>query len=308
MLLSMSSGPGAFRLVPALRYSTIDELPDGQQPLCLDLLIPDPPPTRPTPMVVFFHGGGWAEGDRSTGLYPWLNPLLASHGFITASVTYRLSRFAPFPAQIHDAKAAIRWLKAHAHRYTIDPDRIGVWGDSAGGHLAALLGTSAGVPELEGTTGSPDQPSTVHAVVTRCAPSDLTRFHPRDQDQPGSVLWHLFGGRATTQQVLARLASPVTHIPASTPPPFLVVHGTHDETVPYSQALLLVQALRDHGGHATLRTIPGGHHNLLQNLDLPWTDTPWTALGQEALAFFFEHLQPTPLGTPTRTPSPDCGG
>jgi acetyl esterase/lipase len=108
MLLSAPNGPGGVRLVPALRYSTVEDLPDGQQPPCLDLLIPDPPPTQPTPTVVFFHGGGWAEGDRGTVLYPWLNPLLASHGFITAS----LSRFAPFPAQIHDAKAAIRTASA----------------------------------------------------------------------------------------------------------------------------------------------------------------------------------------------------
>jgi acetyl esterase/lipase len=161
------------------------------------------------------------------------------------------------PAQIHDAKAAIRWLKAHATRYAIDP---------------------------------PEQSSTVHAVVTRCAPSDLTQFHPDDEDRPGSVLWRLFGGPATTRQPLARLASPVTHIPSSPPSPFLVVHGTQDETVPYRQAQLLVRALHDRGGHATLRTVPGGHHNLLHDPDLPRTDTPWTGLGHEALTFFSEHL------------------
>jgi hypothetical protein len=105
------------------------------------------------------------------------------------------------------------------------------------------------VPELEGTKGSPDQPSTVHAVATRCAPGDLTRFHPDDQDRPGSVLWRQFGG-------------------------------------------------------PTLRTVPGGHHNLLHDPDLPWTDTPWTALGHEALTFFSKQLQPAPRKTSTQTPSP----
>jgi acetyl esterase/lipase len=225
-------------------------------------------------------------------MYPWLNPLLAAHGFITASLTYRLSRFAPFPAQIHDAKAAIRWLKTHAPMYSIDPHRIGVWGDSAGGHLAALLGTSAGVPELEPTTGPPEQDSSVHAVVARCAPADLTSFHPDDEDQPGSVLWHLFAGPANTRHNLARLASPITHIHDQTLPPFLVVHGTQDETVPYQQAEILVQTLRAHGVDVTLRAIHGGHHNMLPDPEAPWTDTPWTDLGHEALAFFTKHLAP----------------
>ena len=223
-------------------------------------------------------------------MYPWLNPLLASHGFVTASVTYRLSRFAPFPAQIHDAKAAIRWLRAHAATYSVDPERIGVWGDSSGGHLAALLGTSYGVPELEGATGSPDQASHVQAVVARCAPSDFTRFHPGDEDEPGSLFWQLFGGPASEHEDLARLASPTTHVGRMTLPPFLVVHGSEDEIVPYEQAEFLVDRLHAHRADVTLRTILGGHHNMLPDPDMPWSDTPWTDLGYEALAFFTNHL------------------
>lgn len=290
MLLSIADTPSPFRLVPALKYGTVYGLPDWQPQLCLDLLIPDPAPIRPAPVVVFLHGGGWSEGHRDTAMYPWLNPLLAAHGFITASITYRLTRGAPFPAQIHDAKAAIRWLRANATRYFIDPDRIGVWGDSAGGHLAALLGTSSGVPALEGAVGSPDQPSHVNAVVARCAPSDFTRFHPDGEDGPGSVLRRLFGGPASERENLARLASPTTHIRSANLPPFLVVHGTHDETVPYEQAELLVDALRTHDADVRLRTIHGGHHNLLPDPDHPWADTPWTELGYEALDFFTEHL------------------
>jgi acetyl esterase/lipase len=297
MLLSLPGSPSAFQLLPALEYGTVHDPHPSQLRLCLDLLIPDPPPRQPTPAVVFFHGGGWAEGQRDTAMYPWLNPLLASHGFITASVTYRLSRFAPFPAQIHDAKAAIRWLRAHATRYCIDPNNIGVWGDSSGGHLAALLGTSAQVPELEGATGSPDQSSEVQAVVTRCAPSDFTRFHPDDEDQPGSVLWQLFAGPASKRQDLARLASPTAHILRSQLPPFLIVHGTHDELVPYEQAKLLVETLHAHEADATLHTIHGGHHNMLPGPDIPWSDTPWTDLGYEALAFFTKHLTAREVGT-----------
>jgi len=294
MLLSIPGTPSAFRVLQSIQYGTVPGLPPWKERLYLDLLIPDPPPRDPTPAVVYFHGGGWAEGACGYAMYPWLNPLLAAHGFVTASVTYRLSRFAPFPAQIHDAKAAIRWLRANAAEYGIDPSRIGVWGDSAGGHLAELLGTSAGIPQLEGPCGSPGYPSNVQAVVARCAPTDFVRWRAEDEDEPGSVFWRLFGGPGSQRRELARLASPITHVAAGVPP-FLLVHGTEDETVPYEQATLLAGALRAHGGDVTIRTVAAGHHNLTADVDAQWGNEPWTELGHEALAFFTERL-----GAPTR--------
>lgn len=290
MLLSIPGTPSPFRVMTSVQYGTVPGLPSWDARLHLDLLLPDPPPTNRAPAVVFLHGGGWAEGERSTGMYPWLNPLLAGHGFVTASVTYRLSRRAAFPAQIHDAKAAIRWLRANATAYGIDPDRVGVWGDSAGGHLAALLGTSGDLPELEGPCGSAAYSSRVQAVVARCAPTDFALFHPDDEDEPGSVLWLLFGGPAREHLDLARLASPVTHVRRGAPP-FLLVHGDQDETVPYEQSSILAAELHAHGADVTVRTVPGGHHNMLPDVEAEWLNQPWTDLGYEALEFFSKHLR-----------------
>ncbi len=118
----------------------------GGAPLLLDILRPESPPPAPMPAVVEIHGGGWAEGEKDA----LRNRFFAERGYFTVSINYRLSSEAIFPAQAHDAKAAVRWLRAHASEYGVDPDRVGVWGHSAGGHLAALLGTSADVVELEG--------------------------------------------------------------------------------------------------------------------------------------------------------------
>lgn len=290
MLMSIPGTPNAFRVLQSVQYGSVPGLPAWQSRLHLDLLLPEPAPSPRVPVVVYLHGGGWAEGERSVAMVPWLNPLLAAHGFATASVTYRLSRAAPFPAQIHDAKAAIRWLRAHAEAYGLDPERIGVWGDSAGGHLAALLGTSAGVADLEGGCGSPEFSSSVQAVVARCAPSDFVRFRLDDEDTPGSVFWQLFGGPRSEHDDLAQLASPVTHVHAGMPP-FLLVHGTDDETVPYEQTTLLADALQDNGATVVVRGVPGGHHSMLPDIDAPWGNEPWTDLGHEALAFFTEHLK-----------------
>src|SRR2546423_1597763 len=128
MLQALPGSPSSFTLIPALQYGEVPGLPPWEAPLHLDMLCSSPLPVALAPAVIYLHGGGWAEGERSTGLYPWLNPLLAAHGFITVSVTYRLSRFTHFPAQIHDAKAAVRWVRAHAEQYHINPEHIGAWG------------------------------------------------------------------------------------------------------------------------------------------------------------------------------------
>lgn len=222
-------------------------------------------------------------------MYPWLNPLLAAHGFITVSITYRLSQEATFPAQIHDARAAVRWLRANAQRYGIDPERIGVWGDSAGGHLAALLGLTADLPTLEGDNGSAGYSSRVHAVVARVAPSDF--LHPGGgliNDAPSPVT-QLFGGTVHEREELMRLASPITHVQAGSPP-FLIVHGTLDETVPFEQGKRLYEALKAAGNDATLIAVPGAYHNLRANPHLPWSDEKWEEMGWQALAFFQKHL------------------
>jgi hypothetical protein len=138
-----------FTFTPNIQYGEVDDIP-----LLLDLFCPFPIPVEPLPAVVYIHGGGWDGGQRSGGMAPWLCPLLATQGFLAVTISYRLSYQAIFPAQIHDVKAAVRWLRANAEHYHLHPERIGVWGFSAGGHLAALAGVTGDLPSLEGTSGS----------------------------------------------------------------------------------------------------------------------------------------------------------
>jgi acetyl esterase/lipase len=224
----------------------------GDRPLLLDLHRP-PEADKPLPVVVWIHGGGWRAGskDRCPARF------LVEHGFAVASVNYRLTQQAIFPAQIHDCKAAIRWLRANAKRYGLDPKRIGAWGSSAGGHLAALLGTSGGVAELEGELGNPDHSSRVQAVVDFCGPADFLAWKVKRSPE-----WALFGGTIEEKKKLARSASPVAHASADDPP-FFIVHGRKDRTVPVRQAELLDAALRKAKGNSTLLILDELGHGLM---------------------------------------------
>jgi acetyl esterase/lipase len=164
---------------------------DGQSML-LDLYIPKNA-AEPVPVIVWIHGGGWYEGGKD-----WYAPTrFIDHGYAAVSISYRLTGVAPFPAQIYDCKGAIRWLRANAAKYNIDPDRIGVFGSSAGGHLAALLGTSGGVKELEGDVGGNlEYSSDVQAVCDSFGPINLIEIHrglPEDAWRV-DVLHKLLGG------------------------------------------------------------------------------------------------------------------
>lgn len=195
-----------------------------------------------------------------------------------------LQQRAPFPAQLHDAKAAVRWLRANAPTLGVDPDRIGAWGDSAGGHLAALLATTADRTDLDGSCGSPGWSSKVQAAAVRSAPTDFRSYFP-DEPWAAEVLDTLFGGPPSDTVDLRELASPVVHV-SSNSAPFLIVHGTRDETVPFGQSQLMADRLADHGVNLTLHAIDGVHHNLQTDIDSPWGSTPWTELGHQALEFF----------------------
>jgi len=175
-----------------------------------------------------------------------------------ASVNYRYSHEARFPAQIHGAKAAIRWLRANANYLGIDLNRIGVWGISAGGHLAALLGTTGDNPTLEGHVGISGFPSNVQAVVTICAPTNL--FDPNwtvVQDPVREASRELLGGTAAEYPELARLASPALQV-TSTAAPVLIVHGAKDAHVPLSQAQQLCDAFQRAGVQNRIRTDRAG--------------------------------------------------
>jgi acetyl esterase/lipase len=289
MEISLSGAPCAFSFLPSIEYGRVPGAPEWEAPLYLDLLVPTPLPAPAVPAVLYMHGGGWRAGTRREGWCPWLSPLLAAHGFIAVNVSYRLTDRAPFPAQLHDVKAAVRFLRAHASSYGIDADRIGVWGDSAGGQLAALLGVSAGTDALEGSCGWAGHSSAVQAVVSRSAPGDFEWALAGDGGQ-GEVLSALFGGPLAQRPELVRLAGPVHHVRPGAPP-FLIVHGTRDETVPFASAERFATTLGDAGVDVTFHRVEGGHHNLLPDELLPWADEPWTDLGHQALAFFDRHLR-----------------
>jgi len=211
---------------------------------------------------------GRVEGiDRDAAGQRLLLPFGASGKYFCASVGYRLTGEAIWPAQIHDCKAAIRWLRANAKKYNLDPEQIGVWGISAGGQLVSLLGTSGGVKELEGASGSPGRSSRVTCVVDFCGPSDFLAFArfrrkalppPAEANSPESKL---LGGPVSEKKDLALAASPVTYASADDPP-FLIVHGTSDELVPFDQAELLQAALKKAGAEAILVEIEGGGHGI----------------------------------------------
>src|SRR5215475_8183354 len=117
MLLSMPEAPCSVEVRASLQYGAVPDLPPWQGALHLDLLLPMPRPSTPVPAVIYLHPGGWRTGDRTYGMLPWIGPLLAVNGFVVANASYRLSDLAPFPAQLFDVKAAVRWLRANATTY-----------------------------------------------------------------------------------------------------------------------------------------------------------------------------------------------
>jgi acetyl esterase/lipase len=231
----------------------------GERELKLDLVKPRNPGAAKLPVAVFIHGGGWRAGDKAAGL-PRVAPLAATGDYVGVSVGYRLSGEAVWPAQIHDCKAAIRWVRANADKLGIDPEKIGVWGTSAGGHLVSLLGASGDVEALEGENGSPGHSSRVACVVNFCGPTDFTAILERMPagDAPAAVT-ALLGGTLAEKRDEAKAASPVTWV-SKDAPPFLHVHGTDDKTVPIGQAERLHAALRKAGVDSTLVKIEGGGH------------------------------------------------
>lgn len=219
----------------------------------LDVYVPKNCSSKPraVPVVVWIHGGAWKRGSKRTGPFQ----CLLDEGIAVVSIDYRLSSEAAFPAQIQDCKAAIRWVRAHAARYGLDPQKIGVWGYSAGGHLAALLGSSNNRPELEGSLGNTALSSEVQAVVDWCGPTCL--LDENQQVAKHKVVRKFLGDKPDLVS-RARLASPMFQT-ADRPPPFLVMHGGKDNVVPFSQSEKLVEQLRLRGATARLLKVNSGH-------------------------------------------------
>jgi acetyl esterase/lipase len=234
----------------------------GDISLALDFYKAKDAPAGPRPLVVWIHGGGWQNGNKSSGLGR-LASYVASGDYVGASVGYRLTDKGPWPAQIHDCKAAIRYLRANADKLGVQPDKIGLWGSSAGGHLVSMLGTSGDVKEVEGDLGTTGTSSRVSCVVDYCGPSDFLLFgtsSPR-MNEPGQPVYKLLGGPTKDKADVARQASPVTYV-TKDDPPFLIVHGTDDRTVPIAQAERLHAAQQEAGVDTTFIKIDGGGHGI----------------------------------------------
>jgi acetyl esterase/lipase len=231
----------------------------GERALKMHLVKPKTAPKEPMPVVVFIYGGGWRGGSREAGIRPLTR--LAQKGYVGASIEYRLSQEAKFPAQIEDCKCAIRYLRAKAKELGIDADRIGVWGPSAGGHLAALVGTSGDVKELEGAGGWPEFSSRVQAVVDWFGPTDFLKMGKNkiDHDAAGSPESQLIGGPIQESKDKVAKANPITYV-TKDDPPFLIMHGDQDDLVPLGQSELLQEALRKAGVDSTLQVMKGQGH------------------------------------------------
>lgn len=249
--------PGGIKVERNIPY-----VENGHPKQVLDLFLPEHASDKPLPLMIWIHGGAWLAGNQAHPpvLY------LVKEGFAVASIQYRFSQDAIWPAQAYDCKAAIRFLRANAARYHFDPNRFGVGGDSAGGHLAAFVGTSGDVKEVEGDLGNTNVSSRVQAVVDWFGPTDLTAMARQSgphsmirHDAPNSPESHLLGGPVQEKRELARTANPLTYIDKSDPP-FLIMHGDNDQLVPLGQSVILAKALIDAGVEVTMKTLHGAGH------------------------------------------------
>lgn len=232
--------------------------------------------SAPVPALLFLPGGGWRTANREP-LKERYGIRMAQHGYVCVAGEYRVMHEAPWPAQIHDVKTAIRWMRANSTHLGIDPARIVVGGKSAGGHLALLAAGTQGMPEFEGNTGHTEVSSEVAAAVGVAPVSDLTEF-ARMRD-----LAQLFNGNPAAEIVAA--ASPLTHVRADYPPT-LLVHGTADDTVPHAMTMRMYQALEHAGVPVNLCLYAGQDHFFDQ-------EPAFSAAVADAMAFFLAQYVPT---------------
>lgn len=263
-----NSAPGGDRpRAPRLPEGARSELnleygPHGERNL-LDLYLPANASGKPLPLLIWIHGGGWAAGSKEGG-GPALQFL--TQGYAVASINYRLSGTAAHPAQINDCKAAVRFLRANASKYGIDPDRFGCWGSSAGGHLVAMLGATGDVKDLEGDGRNLEISSRVQAVCDFYGPTDLANMGAQsasdsrlNHDAPDSPESRMLGKPIKENRDLADRASPMHYI-TSDDAPILIIHGDKDPVVPVAQSETYHKALLAAGVKSTLVVVPGAGH------------------------------------------------
>jgi acetyl esterase/lipase len=229
----------------------------GEKPLLMDVFLPKARVRRPTPAVLWLHGGGWERGDKngSSGAR-----FLAAAGFVTASIYYRLSGEAKFPADIEDCKCAIRYLRANAAKYGIEPERIGVAGASSGGHLALLVGLADENAGLEGSGGWPNVSSGVSAVSSYYGPTDLRTMATDFGGKAQAAITKLIGAAPEENPTAYRTASPIVYV-ATGKPPILMIHGKADGLVPLEQSKRVLEACLRVGVKAKLVEVENADHD-----------------------------------------------
>ncbi len=240
-------------------FRDLEYVPNGHERHKLDIYVPkNPRHPKPLPLIVWVHGGAWRAGSKDR----CRATRFLEQGFVVASINYRLSQHAIFPAQIIDCKAAIRYLRANAKKYNIDPDRIGVWGSSAGGHLVALLGTTGDVKKFDKGPNL-EYSSRIQAVCDFFGPTNFAKMSSfpstMDHDSPDSPESKLLGGPVQETKEPVKNANPITYV-TKDDPPFLIVHGDKDPLVPINQSVILNEALKKANVKTTFHTVKGGGH------------------------------------------------
>lgn len=243
----------------------IQYVPDGDPAQKLDLYLPEQPSDHALPIVVWIHGGGWMGGSKAG--CPAVH--FVSDGYAAASVEYRFSQKAVFPAQIQDCQAAIRWIRANSKKYNIDPEHIGVWGASAGGHLVALLGTAGGKNAFPKFGGNDDQSDRVQAVCDWFGPTDFNTVMAQAAADKTKNIFHfntpsdpysdLIGAKLGEDLAKGEAVSPVHYVTKDNPP-ILIMHGTTDALVPFAQSVEFADALKAADVDVTLQRLPGSGH------------------------------------------------
>jgi acetyl esterase/lipase len=231
----------------------------GDVELKLDIYHPRKAGDAPLPLAVYVHGGAWQHGDKAGGAGLREIPELLKRGYLVSSINYRLAPEFKFPAQIEDAKCAIRFLRANAKKYNFDPNRIGVWGGSAGGHLVALLGTADESAGFDTSGGCPNVSSRVQAVVDMFGPADLMLGRVGGRVSP--IAENVFAAKSGDDPVLKR-GSPVTYV-SKDDPPFLILHGDQDQVVPLPQGVRMHEVLKAGGVPSTLVVVTNAGHGFV---------------------------------------------
>ncbi len=263
---SVRAEESSLRLPPGVQIERdISYIPGGDPAQKLDIYRAKASTNGISPLIVYIHGGGWMGGSKSHCPYVGM----VARGYVVASVEYRFSQVATFPAQIQDCQAAIRWLRLNREKYGIDPDHIGVIGGSAGGHLSALLGTTGGKGVFSPIGGNTDQSDRVQAVCDVFGPTDFTTIIQQaadDKDVRNIIEFNtpkdpcsLLLGKHLDRGEASRAASPIFYVEKGDPP-FLILHGTHDIVVPYAQSVEFAKVLREKDVPVWLQTLPGANH------------------------------------------------